>query len=57
MGYLGDGRLGLNFGRFGRFDPKSVGEREIKTYGRFGLKKMGEPSEKNLIDGRFDEKK
>ena len=28
MGYLGDGRLGLNFGRFGRFDPKYFGRWE-----------------------------
>ena len=29
MGYLGDGRLGLNFGRFGRIDPKYFGRWEI----------------------------
>ena len=28
MGYLGDGRLGLNFGRFGRFDQKYFGRWE-----------------------------
>ena len=29
MGYLGDGRLGLNSGRFGRIDPKYFGRWEI----------------------------
>ena len=29
MGYLGDGRLGLNFGRFGKTDPKYFGRWEI----------------------------
>ena len=29
MGYLGDGRLGLNFGRFGRIDPKYFGRWKI----------------------------
>ena len=29
MGYLGDGRLGLYFGRFGRIDPKYFGRWEI----------------------------
>ena len=28
-GYLGDGRLGLNFGRIGRIDPKYFGRWEI----------------------------
>jgi len=29
MGYLGDGILGLNFGRIGRIDPKYFGRWEI----------------------------
>ena len=29
MGYLGDERLGLNFGRFGRIVPKYFGRWEI----------------------------
>ena len=31
MGYLGDGRLGLNFGRNGRFDSEFFGKWEIDS--------------------------
>jgi len=56
MGYLGDGRLGLNFGRFGRFDPKKWENGRLRPMGDLGWKKMGEPNEKNMGDGRFGEK-
>ena len=31
MGYMGDGRLGLNFGRNGRFDSEFFGKWEIDS--------------------------
>ena len=33
MGYLGDGRLGLNFGRFGRIDPNILGDGRLNWSG------------------------
>ena len=32
MGYLGDGLLGLNFGRFERIDPKYFGSFRVLLY-------------------------
>ncbi len=47
MGYLGDGRLGLNFGRNGRFDSDFFGKWERPPMGYLGDGRLG------LNFGRF----